>query len=621
VGDEVTQTLRTLLALLCLLGALSGKAVLTHLASEMARSYPSEQTRLALAALFAYFATPVRTVLIILGLAILLSPWAVGVLKKKRFFSPTPPASDRWFLFLALIACFVSTLALNILAFRDCKITPDENTYLNQARIFAQGKLYGEAPPLPEFFEEPYLAHKDGRLFSIYQPGWSILLAPAVLLGMEQALPPVTATLALLAVFFLAKRLHGSGVGRAAVLVMLFSPYFLLHGATYYSHIAELLWICWFSISFVTARREKKDVYYLISGLCLAAAFLTRYFDLVFGLPFGLLLAWDVLCRRKSAWKNVFLFVGPLFVAAGITIAYQASLTGDPFLAAHEIYIEQARYIYILSQLKNPYQLYGFSSDYPLSVAIVRMLKRLWDLNFWVFPLALLFLAPVLVRPKQWDLVFLCGFLCLALVYLPYFPPGGWQYGPRYYFAAFGCLAVLIGRGMEQTFHYVRGRWGEHRAYRGLAYWLCFCFAFNVSSMLIMGAGMRLVARGALDQYQLLEQEGIRAGIVFVTMHPDFYAHESYKDLKKEDQLRKDYPYYLIHNRADYRQALLFAHSLGEEEDRKLMAAFPDRPFYVFRANPFAAAFGIGSGDVEKIKGPEIVQDHPAPEADIEGGP
>ena len=95
-------------------------------------------------------------------------------------------------------------------------------------------------------------------------------------------------------------------------------------------------------------------------------------------------------------------------------------------------------------------------------------------------------------------------------------------------------------------------------------------------------------------------------------MHPDFYAHKSYKGLTEEEDLRKDYPYYLIHNRADYRQELLFAHSLGEEEDQRLLAAFPDRRFYVFRANPFAAAFGLGRGDLEEIgRGADLIESSP----------
>jgi 4-amino-4-deoxy-L-arabinose transferase-like glycosyltransferase len=600
-GDEVTRIIRISLFLLCLLTAFSSHELLSRLASGLAPSYPSEQTRLAVHALFEYAATPLSIVLILLGLVVLIGPRAVSLLDEKRLFSPPPSSSDRRFLAVALLACFGASLALNVAGFRDFKVTPDENTYLNQARIFSQGKLYGEAPPVPEFFEEPYLAHKDGRIFSIYQPGWSLLLTPAVLMGLERAIPPLTASLALVAVFLLARTLYGSGVARAAALIMLFSPYFLFHAATYYSHIAELLWISLFALAFVTGREQKKSGLYLIAGLCLAAGFLTRYFALFFGFPFGLLLVWDLLRREEGAWKNVFLFVSPLLAAAGIAVVYQWILTGDPLLAPHDIYIEQARYIYILAQLENPYQLYGFSPDYTLSTALVRGLKRWWSLNFWVFPMAMLFVVPVLLRPKRWDLLFLSGFLCQTLVYLPYFPPGGWQYGPRYYFPVFGCLALIIARGLQEVFRYVRERWGTGRIYRGLAYGLCLCLVFNVSVTLLFGAGTRLATRGALDQYRLLEEKGIRAGIVLIRMHPDFYAHKSFKELGMEEELRNDYPYYLIHNRVDYGQDILFAHSLGEEEDRRLRAAFPDRRFYVFRANPFAAAFGIGRGELEEI--------------------
>jgi hypothetical protein len=601
-GDEVTRIARIFLFLLCLSAAFFSQEILSRAASGLAPSYPSEQTRLAVKALFLYASTPLSAVMIILGLAFLLGPWVVSVLEDKRFFSSAASPSNRWFLLLTLLACFGAGVVLNTAAFQNVKITPDENTYLNQARIFAKGKLYGEAPPVPEFFEEPYLAHKDGRLFSIYQPGWSLMLTPAVLLGIEQTLPPLTATLVLLAVFFLARRLYGDGVARAAVLMMLFSPFFLFHAATYYSHIAELLWISLFALAFVTAREQQKDGYYLIAGICLAAGFLTRYFDLFFGLPFGILLVWDILRRRQRAWKNVLLFVSPLFAAAGIAIVYQWILTGDPLLAAHDIYIEQARYIYILSQLQNPYQLYGFSPDYTFSTALSRILRRWWSLNFWVFPMALLFVIPVLLRPKRWDVVFLSGFLCHVLAYMPYFPPGGWQYGPRYYFAIFGCLAVVMARGMVEVFRFCRDRWKVRRVDRALAHWLVFCLVFNLSFVLLLGAGVRLAARGALDQYRLLEERDVRDGIVLIEMDPDLYAHVSYKDLIKEEQMRKDYPYYLIHNHADYGRRLLFAHSLGEEEVPRLMAAFPDRRFYVFRANPFAAAFGIGRGQLKEIE-------------------
>ena len=57
----------------------------------------------------------------------------------------------------------------------------------------------------------------------------------------------------------------------------------------------------------------------------------------------------------------------------------------------------------------------------------------------------------------------------------------------------------------------------------------------------------------------------------------------------------------VIRNRADYTRPLLFAHVLGDEQDARLMDRFPDRSFYLFRANPFAAAFGTGRGKLEYL--------------------
>jgi hypothetical protein len=491
---------------------------------------------------------------------------------------------------------------VNVFVFKDFKITPDENTYLNQARIFAKGNLYGVAPQLPEFFEEPYLIHKEGRLFSIFQPGWSLLLAPAVKLGLQQCMPPLAGAFVLLAMFFLANRVAGSGVARGCVLIMLLSPFFIFNTATYYAHIAELLWISLFMLSFVKAREENQSALYGISGICLGAAFITRYFDLSFGVPFGLVLVWDAICRRQGSLKNIVLFVSPIFVFGASALLYQWLLTGDPLMAPYKVGVQQARYIYILRELDDPYHIYGFSNAFSPSMALARTVKKWMSLNVWIFPFALVFLVPLFIRPRRWEILFFLGCATLSLVYFPYFPTGGWEYGPRYYFPIFGCLSLLIARGMGALFSGIRKRWGEGRIFRALAYWLFFCMAINLCLCIAMGSSLRLVVRGFSDLDRIIAERHIEEGVVFITVYPDFFAHAGIRDTSREEQLRKDIPYYLIHNRADYGQPLLFVHSLGEKEDQRLRARFPGRTFYVFQANPFAAAFGTGRGILQRVE-------------------
>ncbi len=591
--------LRVLLSLVCFLSAIFSQEIVFRLGSRLTMWGSSEETRIAVKALLQYASGPVAAVLTLVGVAILVSPWVISWVLRKRVFSPAASDSDRGFLLVLFLACMAAGLAVNGLVFDDYRITPDENTFLNQGRFFARGDLYGEAPPVPESFEEPYLTHEDGRLFSIYQPGWSVLLASGIALGAQRAIPPLTAAFSLLAIFFLGKKLFGRRVARAAALIMLFSPYFLFHAGTYYSHIAGLLWTSLFALCFVTAREERREPFYLLAGICIAAGFLTRYFDLVFGFPFGMLLLWDLLRRRDGALKNMLFFVSPILVAGCLAIGYQWILTGDPFLSVYAVAIGKSRYIYILSELEDPLRVYGFSSVYSPYQGVLRMVMRCWSLNLWVFPLALLFLVPALGRLGKWGILILLGCLALSLGYVPYFPPGGLEYGPRYYFPMFGCLALVIARGAEGAFLFIKRRWGEGRIFRGLAYWLFLCMIVNLCFCLTIAAGVRLVVRGATDLSRVLAEQDVREGVVLLTVRPDFFAPGNIDETHPQEC--KDMPYYMISNQGDYRQPLLFALSLGEEENRRLMEHFPERKFYVYRADPFAAALGLGSGELEEL--------------------
>jgi hypothetical protein len=293
------------------------------------------------------------------------------------------------------------------------------------------------------------------------------------------------------------------------------------------------------------------------------------------------------------------LFVSPIFLAGCVAVGYQWILTGDPFLAPHELYIEKSRYIYVLSQLDDPHRLYGFGPAYTPYQGLLRTVNRWLSLNFWIFPLALLFVIPALGRIGRWGFVFLAGCLVLSLAYVPYFPPGGMEYGPRYYFPLFGCLALIIARGVESCFVFVKGRWGEGRGFHALACWMLLCLTANLCACLAIGAYAKLAVRGATDLRRVLDEHGVREGVVLVTMHPDFFAPADIDETHPQEC--RDIPFYMIRNEGDYTRPLLLAHSLSEEEDRSLMEHFPDREFYIFRADPFAAALGLGSGELEAV--------------------
>lgn len=595
--------LRITLCALFVLGAASTGRILDRMESSLGLPSDPEPLRAARHALLSQAAGPVRGVFLLLAVGAISLPHLFSWIERRRILTRSDPVADRLFLAALLAIGFGVAVFLNRVVLDGCRITPDERTYVTQARIFARGDLWAQAPPAPEFFEEPYLAFHGDRVFSIFQPGWSLLLVPGVLCGHEEWVPPVLSCLCLAVLFFLGRSLYGASVAKGAVLVLLLSPSFLFHSATYYAHLPGLFWILLSTWAFAVAREQGRPWAYLASGASLGAAFLTRYFDLFFGFPFGLWLLWDVMMGKRYAWRNLVLFALPLIGALAGAIAYQWALTGDPLLSPHEVYIENARYLYILEGRQDPHRLYGFGADHSVQAGLNEMVRRWASLNLWLFPLALLALIPVVVRGNRWDRILLAGVICLSLVYVPYVPPGGWQYGPRYYFPAFGALAILVARGLAMLFETLGRRSDASRWVLGaLRGWLGGSALFNVAFCVFLSFGLGLVARGLQDGDRLLAERGIRKGIVFLGLHSDFYAHADQRIRDRQQKLERDLPFYLIHNDADYERPLLLAHSLGAAEDRRLMLRFPDRPFYLLRANPYAAALGIGRAKLERIE-------------------
>jgi hypothetical protein len=56
----------------------------------------------------------------------------------------------------------------------------DEWAYAFQAAVFAKGRAFSEAPRCQTFLENFYVYEDSGRLFSLYTPGWSMVMVPFV---------------------------------------------------------------------------------------------------------------------------------------------------------------------------------------------------------------------------------------------------------------------------------------------------------------------------------------------------------------------------------------------------------------------------------------------------------
>ena len=159
--------------------------------------------------------------------------------------------------FLAILFfCFTSWIA--VVAFHKILVIQDAAAHMFQAKIFRAGRLYAQAPPVPEAFERigDMLVLREGRWFSIYLPGFSLLLAASMLFRFEWLLCPAlgAGTVALWIAY--TRRWHDRRSAALLGVLCLFSPTFFLMHASTMVHAAEVFFI---SAIIYLCRRESEE--------------------------------------------------------------------------------------------------------------------------------------------------------------------------------------------------------------------------------------------------------------------------------------------------------------------------------------------------------------------------
>ena len=67
----------------------------------------------------------------------------------------------------------------------------DEWSCIFLAKCFQQGKLYAATHPLQEFFQFNHIGARQGRWFSVYPPGWPLLLSLGLALLIPSLINPL----------------------------------------------------------------------------------------------------------------------------------------------------------------------------------------------------------------------------------------------------------------------------------------------------------------------------------------------------------------------------------------------------------------------------------------------
>jgi len=212
----------------------------------------------------------------------------------------------------------------------------DEIAYRLQAEIFASGRLAGEPPPLPEFFEQ-YHVLVSPRLAPKYPPGHALALMPGVWLGHLGLGPLGLAGIAGGLVFALARRLAGPWVGALTWILWSTAPALLSWRCSYFSQTTSaVVWLaaCWALLDWLaTSRRRSLVAVAIFLGWCAITRPLTA---IALGLPIAL-----VVIKRSVERRALGELVWPAVAAAAtvaIILPFNAAATGSPWRLPYTVY-------------------------------------------------------------------------------------------------------------------------------------------------------------------------------------------------------------------------------------------------------------------------------------------
>ena len=308
----------------------------------------------------------------------------------------------------------------------------DEYAFVLQATTYAQGQLWVQAPPLMEAFQLWHFIAKNGIWIGQYQPGWPLLLTPAVWLGLPLwVVNPVLGVALLLAVFALARQQASSQAGWIAVVAIACSAFFVLNAASYFSHVATALWGVFFALFGSRYLQTGEVRTAAAAGLFIGIVGFTRAFNAIILLtPF---VATLVLTKNRRSGLIWLTLGGAPFLMA--LLVFNHAVTGDALTMVSQWLGKEQRIIVL-----------------PNEDMIRLMIFRLKDLAAWTSPLLPIAYAFsfLYLGVRRWfsfgDLIPLLTVFAFVL----YPGSGGSQYGPRYYFEAFPFAVITITKALDR---------------------------------------------------------------------------------------------------------------------------------------------------------------------------
>lgn len=470
----------------------------------------------------------------------------------------------------AALFVFACAAVLVVFSYERHPHLPDEVAHLLQARYLAHGALSMPAPPVPAAFDIDIAIYDPDRWYSPVPPGWPLILALGVILGIPWLVNPLLGGVGIVLAYFLVQRIYDRRTSLWLALLLAASPWYLFLSMSLMTHLATLVAGLLAALAFVRLWEEGRARWAWLSGAMLGALSLIRQMD---ALALATVLGVAVLFlrpRRRRLPALAGLAASALLVGAAI-LPYHAHLTGDPLTSPMMTFWSR--------DYPTGTNALGFGPDRgwswggldpfpghgPRDVVVNAVLNASsidFELFGWstgsLLPLVLLLLwGEVRARERA-----MLGVLVAVIVaYGAYWFSGGPDFGARYWFLVIVPAVVLTVGGLRAL-----ARRLEAAAPAAI---------LPAVLVLVLSSMLNVVPWRAIDKYhhyrgmrpdirRLAEERGFGRSLVLIRgeRFPDYSSAVVYNPLELDAA------------------APIFAWEKTPEVARRVRAAFPDRPVW-----------------------------------------
>jgi len=496
------------------------------------------------------------------------------------------------FTFIILLSIFAVTLWIALDLLERIPHVQDSITYLFQAQTLARGALWAPEPPLPEAFAQEFLTVWDGKWFGQYPPGYPAVLAIGVLTGAPWLVNPLLAVLSTALLIKLGMLLYRRSTGLLAGGLALLSPFFIFLSGSLMIHAAELFWVALTMVAWTLALKSPyRTRWAILAGAALGMLFLTRQITAVItGFSFiSLMFVFEILLPRNTSlqqrWREAIRPAAGLVLAALpfviLLLGYQAVLTGSPWQDPRLLSrpFDSPGFGPQIGESENAFKLqvkegetikvwYTDPQQPPRGHSPARGLynteRNLESLTRELFgwhpliALAFCWIPFLLGKSQKRDWVLLAMLLVVVAAYIAYWTTGI-MYGPRYYFAALPALLLLTARGLQT----LRDRFGTTAMVTVFTVMVGLTFFFYWPTAPSSLRGYNFISG---EEKALVEEQVEKPALVFIPVI-DWW----------------DYGRFLSGNTPWLDGPIIYARDLGEENNKSLQKAFPERAAYLWQ--------------------------------------